>query len=73
MKMADQALDHTVFLIGWDEDENTGEKFWIVRNSYGDQWGMKGDFHVRRGRNDFGLESELSGFDVRLINHDHDK
>jgi len=56
-------------LIGWDESE-TGEKYWIVRNSYGDQWGMKGDFHVRRGKDDFGLESELSGFNVELITQD---
>lgn len=66
-QMADQALDHTIFIVGWGLDDKTSEKYWIVRNSYGDSWGMKGDFHVRRGQNDFGLESELSGFDVELL------
>ena len=43
--------------------------YWIVRNSYGDKWGMHGDFLVRRGHNDWGIESELSGYDVELLSH----
>jgi len=27
---------------------------------------MYGDYHVRRGLNDFGIESEISGYDVML-------
>jgi hypothetical protein len=34
--------------------------YWIVRNSYGDGWGMNGDFHVRRGFDDFGADSILA-------------
>jgi hypothetical protein len=33
---------------------------------------MNGDFHVRRGFDDFGIESELSAYDVELIKHRHD-
>ena len=40
---------------------------WIVRNSYGSQWGSDGDFYVRRGQNDYGIEDELSGYEVELI------
>jgi len=29
-----------------------------VRNSYGPSWGMDGDFLVKRGSNDFGMEVE---------------
>lgn len=64
--MAYQNLDHTIFIVGWGEDEKQGP-YWIVRNSYGDSWGMHGDFHVRRGQNDFGIESELSGYDLELF------
>lgn len=66
--MAHQALDHTIFLVGWGIDkENNNTPYWIVRNSYGDTWGMRGDFHVRRGKDDFGIESELSAYDIQLL------
>lgn len=66
-KMAQESLDHTIFLIGWGHDDKTNTPYWIVRNSYGTKWGEFGDFRVRRGHNDFGIESELSKFDVTLI------
>ena len=68
--MAHQELTHTVFLIGWSVDEKTNTPYWIARNSYGDRWGMRGDFYVRRGFNDFGIEDELSGFDVELLGYE---
>lgn len=42
-------LNHSVVIIGWGVDPETGTKYWKVRNSYGPKWGMKGDFMVRRG------------------------
>ena len=65
-------MNHSVVIVGWGKDQKTGVGYWIVRNSYGDTWGMNGDFHVRRGLDDFGLESELSAYDVELIKHRHD-
>lgn len=59
-------LNHSVVIIGWGVDEKTGTKYWIVRNSYGRKWGMQGDFHVRRGENDFGIESETTGYEAVL-------
>ena len=59
-------LNHSVVITGWGVDPKTGTKYWIVRNSYGEKWGMNGDFWVRRGENDFGIESETTGYDVRL-------
>lgn len=64
--MAYQQLDHTIFVLGWGYDKNTDEEYWIARNSYGDEWGIGGDFLVKRGANDFGIESELSAFEVEL-------
>jgi len=57
-------LNHSVVIVGWGVDDKTGTKFWIVRNSYGKRWGMDGDFLVRRGENDFGIESETTGYGV---------
>ena len=48
-------LNHSVVITGWGVDAKTGTKYWVVRNSYGDKWGMNGDFLVRRGENDFGI------------------
>jgi len=59
-------LNHSVVILGWGLDPKTNTKYWIVRNSYGAKWGMHGDFWVRRGENDFGIESETTGYDARL-------
>jgi C1A family cysteine protease len=45
-------------MIGWGKDKESNTKYWIVRNSYGPNWGMNGDFYVKRGNNDFGMEVE---------------
>lgn len=67
LEMADQQLDHTIFIVGWKVDEATGVPVWIARNSYGDGWGMNGDFYVRMGHDDFGIESEISAYDVEYL------
>ena len=42
-------------------------KYWIVRNSYGPNWGESGNFRVRRGMNDFGCEAESSALKPVLL------
>ena len=49
-------LTHSTLLIGYGSED--GENYWIVRNSYGSQWGESGNYRIRRGQNDFGCESE---------------
>ena len=67
----DQGIDsvtisHSIVVLGWGVDKASNTKYWILRNSYGDDWGDKGDFKVKRGTNDFGIESLSSGYDVVL-------
>jgi len=38
-------LDHAVALVGWDATNN----FWIVKNSFGTNWGLAGYIHIARG------------------------
>ena len=42
-------LNHSVVLVGWGQDDEGENKYWIVRNSYGPKWGQNGDFLIRRG------------------------
>jgi C1A family cysteine protease len=56
-----------VVIVGWGVDPVNDTKYWIVRNSYGDKWGQNGDFMIRRGHDDMGIESEQVAFEVELI------
>jgi C1A family cysteine protease len=60
-------LNHSVVILGWGEDTNTATRYWIVRNSYGPNWGQSGDFMVRRGQDDMGIESEQIAFDIEKL------
>eukprot|EP00301_Raphidiophrys_heterophryoidea_P027881 c9870_g1_i1.p1 GENE.c9870_g1_i1~~c9870_g1_i1.p1 ORF type:complete len:626 (+),score=160.88 c9870_g1_i1:35-1912(+) len=53
-----EKTNHAVVLVGYGEEN--GEKYWIAKNSWGDQWGDKGYFKVRRGTDEGGFESMAS-------------
>lgn len=52
--------NHAVVCIGWGEEivNDNIVKFWILKNSWGDQWGEKGYFRMNRGTNMGSVEAQ---------------
>lgn len=49
---------HSVKIIGWGEENGT--PYWLVVNSWNNDWGEKGFFKMLRGNDECGFESEIS-------------
>ncbi|VAI36030.1 unnamed protein product [Triticum turgidum subsp. durum] len=41
-------LNHGVTVVGYGEDEVTGESYWIVKNSWGEKWGDSGYLRMKK-------------------------
>jgi cathepsin F len=51
-------IDHAVTLVGYDSED--GKDYWIVKNSWGQDWGEKGYFRIARGKNICGINTNVS-------------
>jgi C1A family cysteine protease len=51
--------DHGVAVVGWGEEDGT--KYWIVKNSWGEDWGENGYVRILRGENACGVEDYPMG------------
>ena len=41
--------DHAITVVGYGTEEETGEDFWLIKNSWGSDWGEAGFIRLRRG------------------------
>jgi len=48
---------HAVKILGWGVEDST--PYWLVANSWNEDWGDKGFFKIRRGNNECGIESGI--------------
>lgn len=57
-----EQVDHAVLLVGYGEEN--GKKYWVLQNSWGDNWGEDGFFRMARGTDESGVESIAVAADV---------
>ena len=52
-------VGHSVVIVGWGTSEENNTPYWIVRNSWGVEWGNKGYFKMKRGTNNCEIEENV--------------
>lgn len=52
--------NHAVVCVGWGETHHDGHlmKYWILKNSWGEEWGENGYFRMLRGVNLAAIENQ---------------
>jgi len=56
----DSVIDHAVTLLGFGRDRSIQDKFWLIQNSWGKEWGEQGRIRLLRRDSD---DSEYCGID----------
>jgi len=54
------SLDHCVQIVGWSQTTNSNTPYWIIRNSWGADWGLNGYIWVERNKDECGVSDEAT-------------
>jgi cathepsin C len=57
-----ERVDHAVVAVGYGEEN--GQKYWLIQNSWGPDWGEDGFFRMARGVDESGIEGIPEAADV---------
>jgi cathepsin B len=64
------ALGHAVAFIGYGTSE-TGADYWLVKNSWNEEWGDSGLFKILRGTNECGIEEDMAIVQFSQYEHEN--
>lgn len=59
-----EITNHVVLVVGYGEEQ--GVPYWIVKNSWGTEWGEDGFFRIRRSNDECSIESMAVGIEIML-------
>jgi hypothetical protein len=52
-------INHAIVLVGWTDTDNNGNGYWILRNSWGTEWGESGYMRIAYGTSQVGYAANF--------------
>ena len=62
-KRCGDTIDHAVLAVGYGTDNGTD--YWLVKNSWNEEWGDNGYFKIARGTDECGIEDDVTGIQFK--------